>query len=310
MSSKFFRDAWLVVKKAGKNFTRNDPITLGGALAFFTIFASPPIIIMIIFLTGLITGEEMASREIFEIISSSVGQEGADLIRNIVRNYFVEGIGLLQKIVSVVIFLFAASTYFIIIQRSLNQIWQVKSKSGRKVTRIVKDRLVSFILILLMGITLLLSLVLESALVYLGNNFESYLPGGTPIFISVFGYIISFLAVMLILAMIYKFLPDVIIEWKVVWVGAAVTSFLFSLGKFLITFGLTSSNINNMYGAAGSTAIFLLWVFYSSLILFFGAEITQQYAREFAETIQPKEHAVKIVTHEADQDYLADEQNT
>lgn len=307
MTAKFFRDAWLVVKQAGKDFKRNDPIILAGALAFFTIFASPPILIMLIFLTGLITGEEMASREIFEIIRSSVGQEGADLIHNIVRNYFVEGISLLQKIISGVIFLFAASTYFIIIQKSLNQIWQVKAKSGRKFTRILKDRMISFILIFLMGVTLLLSLVLESALTYLGNNLDSYLPQVTAVLINILGYCISFLAIMIILGIIYKFLPDVKIQWGVVWVGAAVTSFLFTLGKFLITLGLTSSNIYDMYGAAGSTAIFLLWVFYSSMILFFGAEITQQYANQFAENIEPKEHAVKIVSHEANQDYLAEE---
>lgn len=307
MSKKFFRDGWQVVKKSAQNFKRNDPLTLGGALAFFSIFASPPILIMIIFLTGLITGEEMASREIFEIIRTSVGQEGADLIQNIVRNYFVEGLGLLQKIISGIIFLFAASTYFIIIQRSLNQIWQVKAKSGRKITRILKDRMISFILIFLMGVTLLLSLVLESALTYLGENLDAYLPIVTPILINIVGYAISFLAIMLILGMIYKFLPDVIIEWKVVWVGAAVTSFLFTLGKFLITFALTSSNIYDMYGSAGSTAIFLLWVFYSSMIVFFGAEITQQYATQFAENIEPKDHAVKVVTHEAAKDYIAEE---
>ncbi len=310
MSTKFFRDAWQVVKQAAKNFNQNDPITLGGALAFFSIFASPPILIMIIFFAGLITGQEMASREIFEIIRSSVGQEGADLIRNIVRNYFVEGISLIQQIVSIVIFLFAASTYFIIIQKSLNQIWQVKAKAGRKISRILKDRMISFILIFLMGVTLLLSLVLEVALTYVGNNLDAYLPQTTAVLINVFGYVISFLAVMLILGMIYKFLPDVIIEWRVVWVGAAVTSFLFTLGKFLITFALTSSNIYDMYGTAGSTAIFLLWVFYSSMILFFGAEITQEYASKFAENIEPKDHAVKIVTHEASQDYLAEEQRT
>lgn len=308
MSTKFFRDAWLVVKQAGKNFNRNDPLTLGGALAFFTIFASPPILIMLIFLTGLITGEEMASREIFEIIRSSVGQEGADLIQNIVRNYFVEGIGLFQKILSGVIFLFASSTYFIIIQRSLNQIWQVKAKADRKFTRILKDRLISFILIFLMGVALVLSLILEAALSFVGNNLDAYLPNITPILITVTGYVISFLAIMLILAMIYKFLPDVIIEWKVVWVGAAVTAFLFTLGKFLITFALTNSNIYDMYGTAGSTAIFLLWVFYSSMTLFFGAEITQQYATQFAENIEPKEHAIKIVTHKAGEDYIAEEE--
>lgn len=307
MSTKFFRNGWLIVKEAGKNFKRNDPITLGGALAFFTIFASPPILIMLIFLTGLITGEEMASREIFEILRSSVGQEGADLIQNIVRNYFVEGISLIQQIISVAIFLFAASTYFIIIQKSLNQIWQVKAKSDRKFTRLLKDRLISFILIFLMGVTLLLSLILEAAFSYFGNNLAAYLPNVTPIFINIVGYVISFLAIMLILAMIYKFLPDVIIEWKVVWVGAAVTAFLFTLGKFVITFVLINSNIYDMYGSAGSTALFLLWVFYSSMTLFYGAEITQQYATQFAENIEPKDHAVKIVTHEADKDYIPEE---
>lgn len=306
MRAKFFRDAWLVVKKAGKNFTKNDPITLGGALAFFTIFASPPILIMLIFLTGLITGEEMASREIFDILSSSIGQEGADLIQNIVRNYFVEGISLLERIVSGIIFIFASSTYFIIIQRSLNQIWQVRAKSDRKITRILKDRMISFILIFLMGVILLLSLVLEASLTYLGDNLNVYLPTVTPVLITVIGFVISFLAIMIILAMIYKFLPDAIIEWKVVWVGAAVTAFLFTLGKFVITFVLTNSNIYDMYGSAGPTALFLLWVFYSSMTLFYGAEITQQYATEFAENIEPKDHAVKIVMHEASEDYVAD----
>lgn len=307
---KFFKDARLVIEKARNRFMENNPITLAGALAFFSIFAAPPILIMIIFLAGLVTGHDMASQEVFQIIRTSVGQEAADLIHNIVRNYFVEGISLVQQIISGVIFLFASSTYFIIIQRSLNQIWQVRTKSGLHLKRVLKDRLISFILIMVMGIVLILSLVLETALVYLSNRLDYLIPGVTPVLVNIFGYLISYLAVMLILGMIYKFLPDVIIEWKVVWVGAAVTSFLFSLGKLAITFGLTQSNINNMYGTAGSTAIFLLWVFYSSLILFFGAEITQQYAREFAETIQPKDHAVKIITHEAEEDYIAEEQNT
>lgn len=308
MSLKLFRDAWLVIRKAGGRFMDNNPITLAGALAFFSIFAAPPILIMIIFLAGLITGQDMASQEVFQIIRTSVGQEATDLIQNIVRNYFIEGISLIQQIISVVIFLFASSTYFIIVQRSLNQIWQVRAKSGRNLKRVLKDRLISFTLIVIMGIVLILSLVLETALVYLSNRLDYLIPGVTPVLAHIFGYLVSFLAVMLILGMIYKFLPDVIIEWKVVWVGAAVTSFLFSLGKLVITFGLTQSNIHNMYGTAGSTAIFLLWVFYSSLILFFGAEITQQYAGEFAETIQPKDHAEKIVTHEA-VETIADEQD-
>lgn len=308
MSKNFFNNSLLVIKKAGKNFMKNDPITLAGALAFFSIIAAPPILIMIIFLVGLITGQDMASQEVFQIIRTSIGEEAADLIHNIVRNYFVEGIGLIQQIVSIIIFLFAASTYFIIIQNSLNQIWQVRTKSSRNLKRVLKDRLISFILIAVMGVVLMFSLLLEAALGFVSNNLDYLIPGVSPILIHIFGYLISFLAVVIILGMIYKFLPDVIIEWKVVWTGAAVTSFLFTLGKFLITFILTNSNIQDMYGTAGSTAIFLLWVFYSSLILFFGAEITQQFAMEFAENIQPKDHAEKIVTHKAGKDYIADEQ--
>lgn len=300
MTKRFFSNSLLVIKKAGKNFMKNDPITLAGGLAFFSIFASPPILIMIIFLVGLFTGDDMASRATFDIISSSVGEAGSELIHNIVKNYFVDEMNLLQKIISGVIFLFASSTYFIIIQKSLNRIWEVKVRAKRHITRILKDRLISFILISLMGVTLLISLVLEAALGYVSNPLDNFLPTVTPLLLSVFGYVISFLAVMLLLAMIYKFLPDVIIEWKVVWVGAAVTSFLFTLGKLLITFILTSSNIQDMYGTAGSTAIFLLWVFYSSIILLFGADITQQFADEFAENIQPKPHAVKIVTKEVE----------
>lgn len=308
MSTNFFENAWLVIRKAMSNFMQHDPIPLAGALAFFSIFAGPPILIMIIFVAGLITGQDFASQEAFNVISTSAGQEATELIQNIVRNYFVEGISLIQQIISIVIFLFAASTYFVIIQQSLNKIWQVRSRKGQSFLRILKDRLLSFILISLMGVVLILSFVLETVLVFLGNNLDQFIPGVAPVLVNIFGYVVSFLAVMLILGIIYKFLPDVIIEWKVVWVGAAVTSFLFTLGKLAITFGLTKSNIYDMYGAAGPTAIFLLWVFYSSMILFFGAEITQQYAREFAETIQPKEHAVKIVSHEADKDYIADEQ--
>lgn len=310
MSTNFFSNAWLVIQKARKNFIKNDPIILAGGLAFFTIFASPPILITIIYLAGLITGEEMANREIFAIIHSSLGPAAADLIQNIINNYFIEEMNVYEQIFTVVIFVFAASTYFIIIQKSLNRIWEVKSKPDNNLKKILKDRLISIILIFLMGVIFLLSLFLESSLAYLSNNIQEFIPGYSIISTNIAGFLVSIIAVMIIMAMIYKFLPDVIIEWKVVWVGAAVTAFLFTIGKFIITFGLTSSNIQNMYGAAGSTAIFLLWVFYSSLILFFGAEITQQYARSFAETIRPKDHAVKIVTHEADKDYIAEEQNS
>ncbi len=149
-----------------------------------------------------------------------------------------------------------------------------------------------------MGAILVVSLGAETALASLRSQLNNLSPLITPLILNILTIILSLLLGTLMLGVIYKFLPDVIIEWKVVWVGAATTSFLFILGKYLIGFALRSSNIQAMYGSAGSMAMFLLWVFYSSIILFFGAKITQQYALSFAETIQPKEHAVQIETRE------------
>jgi membrane protein len=149
-----------------------------------------------------------------------------------------------------------------------------------------------------MGVVLVVSLGAETVLASLRNNLNNFSPLITPLVLNVLAIILSLLLGTVILGVIYKFLPDVIIEWKVVWVGAITTSFLFILGKYIIGFALRSSNIQAMYGAAGSMAIFLLWVFYSSLILFYGAKVTQQYALSFSKSIQPKEHAVRIETRE------------
>lgn len=167
----------------------------------------------------------------------------------------------------------------------------------------LENRALSFGIILLMGMILVISLVSQSVLFTVRNTLREFSPLLTPFVLNLFSILLSLLLGTLILAVIYKFLPDVIIEWKVVWVGAAITSFLFTAGKFIIGFALYSSNVQKMYGTAGSMAIFLLWVFYSAIILFYGAKITQQYALSFAETIVPKKHAVKITTQEVEGEF-------
>ena len=287
-----------LIKDTARAFNENDPIMLAGALAFFTVFAIPPILIMIIYGIGLFSSQSVASTQVFNQIELLMGQAGAGILQDIVSNYIIVDQNLVQRLITIGIFLFASSSFFIIIQHAINKIWSVKPKPEKNFVKILKNRALSFGIILFMGVVLVASLGTESALSSIRATLQDFSPLITPLVLQILTIIVSLILGTLMLGVIYKFLPDVIIEWKVVWVGAFTTSALFILGKYIIGFALRSSNIQTMYGAAGSMAIFLLWVFYSSIILFFGAKITQQYAITFAETIQPKEHAVKIETRE------------
>lgn len=299
---KTISDILLLIRKAAHNFNENDPIMLAGALAFFTVFAIPPILIMIIFCLGIFTGHETATQEIFRQVEELIGMASADILQDIVEHYFVEDQNILQRLLAIGIFVFASSSFFIIIQHALNRIWNVQPKSKKNLGKILENRALSFGIIIVMGLILVLALGTNTVFLAIKDDLNVLSPLLTPFVLTVLGVLISLLLGTLSFGVVYKFLPDVIIEWKVVWVGAGLTSFLFLLGKYIIGFALRSSNVQAMYGTAGSTAIFLLWVFYSSIILFFGAKITQQYALSFAQTIQPKEHAVKIVTKEVEKD--------
>lgn len=295
---KTFFDIITLIRDAARQFNENDPIMLAGALAFFTVFAIPPILIMIIYGIGLFSSQSVASTQVFNQIELLMGDAGAGILQDIVSNYIIADQNVFQRLLTIGIFIFASSSFFLIIQHALNKIWSVRPKPDKNFLKILKNRALSFGIIFIMGAILVVSLGAETALATLRNNLNNVSPLLTPFILNLLAVILSLGLGTLILGVIYKFLPDVVIEWKVVWVGAATTSFLFILGKYIIGFALRSSNIQAMYGAAGSMAIFLLWVFYSSIILFYGAKITQQYALLYAETIQPKDHAVKIETRE------------
>ncbi len=295
-------DIVTLVQKSAQELKDNDPIMLAGALAFFTVFAIPPILIMIIFAIGLFTGQETAALEVFKQIEFLMGNAGADILQDIVAHYFVANQNILQRLLTIGIFIFASSSFFLIIQHALNRIWNVRPKSKKNALKILQNRALSFGIITAMGLILVLALITQTIFLAIRDDLNQLTPLLTPFVLTTLSIVIAFLLGTLCFGVIFKFLPDVLIEWKVVWVGAAITSFLFLLGKYLISFGLRNSNVEAMYGTAGSMAIFLLWMFYSSLILFYGAKITQQYALLHAETIQPKSHAVKIAIRELNEE--------
>ncbi len=202
--------------------------------------------------------------------------------------------GVIATIIGVVTILFGATGVFVQLQSALNRIWNVEPKPGAGIWSFVRTRLISFGMILGIGFLLLVSLVLSAAVSAVGTWATGLLPGSETL-VNILTFAVSFVLTTLLFAMIYKVLPDVEIGWRDVWIGAGVTAFLFTVGKSLIGLYLAKSSVASTYGAAGSLVVLLLWVYYSSQILFLGAEFTQVYATRYGSRIRPSKHAVPVV---------------
>ncbi len=295
---KYIKPFMEILKNSFSKYRKDDPIKLAGTTAYFTIFAIAPILIIIISVVGLIIKEETISQKIYLELNRLVGGEGTEFVKGLVRNFQSQEKSLSGTIIGFGIFLFTSTTFFSVLQKSLNFIWRVRAKPKHNILRTLLDRLLSFGLILSIGFILMVSLLIDASLSFLREFLERYIDEYTLYIIKPVNMIISFGIITLVFALIYKYLPDTRIKWRVIWVGALVTAVLFTLGKYLIGWALGSTNLNVIYGATGSVVIFILWVFYSSIIFFFGAEITQQYAEYYNFDIKPKDYAVQIEIHE------------
>lgn len=291
-----------IIRSSFSKFGEDKPIEQASTLAFFTILGIPPILIIIISILGLIIGEQSATQEVYAQIKAIIGQEGTKLIRDIVKNYQNTERSTIGTIIGIIIFIIAASTLFVTIQKSLNTIWSVKPKPKSNLLKVLIDRSLSFGVIISLGFILLISLLIDAGVAILGNYLSDIIPWLSEALLYAADVVISITMATIVFMILFKVLPDVKIKWKVTWVGALVTAILFTIGKFLIGYGLGNSDVGSMYGAAGSVVIVLLWVFYSSIILFFGAEITQQYAEQIDREIKPKDHAVLLETHEVEKE--------
>lgn len=275
---------------------------LAAALAYYTMFSIAPLLIIAIAIAGAIYGQDAAQGEIVGQIQGLVGRDGAEFIQSMIKNASKPGAGGgVATFIGIAVLIFGASGVFGQLQTALNTIWEVKPKPGRAVKSFVQARFLSFAMVLVIGFLLLVSLVLSAILAGISAYFGAFLPGSIAVG-RVLNFVISFGIITLLFASIYRFLPDVHVPWKNLWVGSAVTALLFNLGKFLLGLYLGSSGVSSTYGAAGSLVVILIWVFYSAQILLFGAEFTQVYSKYRGKPITPSKHAVSVNEEAADRD--------
>lgn len=293
-------EAWALLKNSAIEWWRDNTFRLAAALAFYTIFSVAPILLIAVGGASLFFSRATAVNRVVDEIRRLIGEQGAAAVRQVLESSAGLGQGAWAITVGVVTLILGSSVVFGELQSALNHIWGVKSEVRRGlILDLVLDRLRSFSIALGVGFLLLVSLVLSAALSALQDYLTNWMPS-VPWLWQAGNITISFFVVAVLFAMIYKFLPDVQIEWRDVWIGAVVTSFLFNGGKYLISLYLGHTALGSAFGAAGSFAVLLVWIYYSGLISFFGAEFTQVYARRRGRQIRPKRHAREVKKHSED----------
>ncbi|MDB5048969.1 MAG: YihY/virulence factor BrkB family protein [Fibrobacteres bacterium] len=279
-----------LVKDAAAQWGNDKASRLAAALSYYTLFSIAPLLIIAISVAGLAFGREAASNQIFQQIRGLVGDSGAQAIQTMVQSASQKGSGIVGTLVGLATLLLGASGAFGQLQEALNTIWEVKPKPGQGVKGFLRSRFLSFSMVLVIAFMLMVSLVASAALAGLGGYLDRILP--VPSWaLQAINFLVSFAVTALLFALIYKVLPDVRIRWRDVWIGGAATALLFSIGRLLIGLYLGKSSVGSAYGAAGSLVIILLWVYYSSQILFFGAEFTKIYANRYGSHMQPTPNA-------------------
>lgn len=277
---KALTKGWALVKQTVNDWIDDDVPTHAASLAYYTMFSIAPTLIIAVAVAGAVFGAEAARGEIRDQIQGLVGDAGAKVIEDMMANAAQPGASRLASILGIVALIFGATGVFAALQTALNHIWGVAPKVTNGVLAFLRTRVISFGMVLGVGFLLLTSLVVSAAIAALGNVLGRQGEQLEPIW-QALNFLVSFGVVTALFAMIYRVLPDIEIAWRDVWLGAAVTAVLFNIGKLCIGLYLGKSSFASSYGAAGSFAVLLVWIYYSAMVLFLGAEFTQVYATTY-----------------------------
>ena len=292
-----------IIKDTFKEFVNHNVLKLSASLAYYTIFSLPSMLIVVIGLCSIFYGKEAIQGTIFFQIHKFVGAEAALEIQHILQKTTLHHDNFIATIVGLITLLLGATGMFGEIQDSINSIWGLKTKPEKGLIKILLNRLISFSMVVVLGFILLVSLLLNALLETFFDNLKKHFSEGFINNLYLFDHAIMFGIIVLLFAFIFKALPDAKILWKDVWIGAFVTSILFMLGKFLISYYLAHNNQISAYGAAGSLIVILLWVYYSAIILYFGAEFTHVYVKHQGRSILPNKYAIWVEKNIVEKNY-------
>ena len=298
----FFTQAWQLLKATFAGFSGDRAMKLSAALAYYTVFSLAPLIIMLISVTSLIYGKAAVEGEVFNGINEFVGNEAAMQIQQTIKEVSVSENSVLAVIIGTATLFLGATGVFLEIQDSINMIWSVKAKPKKGWQRLIINRVLSFSMIISLGFLLIVSLVINGLILAMSNKLDDYFPDITLLLVQIINLVITFLVIAALFAIIFKFLPDVEISWKDVKMGAITTALLFMLGRYLIGLYIEKVAPGSAYGAAGSLVVILVWIYYSSAILYFGAEFTKVYAQKYGRAIRPPPYAAYILYQEQEKE--------
>jgi membrane protein len=283
-----------VVKETFSKWIDDKAPRLAASLSYYTIFAMAPTLVIVIAVASMVFGEEAAQGKIVTEIEELVGREGAEAVQTILRNSAQDDTGILATALSILVLIVGATTVFVELQDSLNTIWGVTPKPGRGILGMLRDRFLSFAMVIGTGFLLMVSLIVSAALTALQEWLGGMFPHLGITVVRIIQMVLSVAIFTVMAGAIYKVLPDVKIAWRDVAIGALITAVLFTLGKFLIGLYLGQSGVASTYGAAGSLAVLFVWIYYSGLIFFLGAEFTQVYANRWGKRVEPSANAILL----------------
>ena len=289
---------WLILRQAFTEFINDHGLKFSASLSYYTVFSLGPVLLIIISLAGIFFGKDAVEGKIYWQLEGLVGSAAALQIQQIIGNIEQSQVSRSGAILGLVILFIGATGVFTEMQDSINYIWSIKTKPKKSIVKFLFDRLISFSLIISFGFILMVSLAVHALVDMLHEKLQTFFDEATVFVFQGLNYIILFIVITTLFAVIFKILPDAKIRWKDTFVGATFTAVLFLVGKWFIGLYLGNSNIGVTYGAAASVVIILLWVYYSSIILYFGAEFTKIYTMNFGGGIVPKKTAVFIIKQE------------
>ena len=288
-----FRGIWDVLKDSFRKFGNDRIMKLSAALAYYTVFSVGPLLIVVVFICSFFFGKEAIEGSVYGQIQSFVGHDAALQLQEIIKNAAIAGKGKVAAIIGIVTLVIGATTMFAEMQDSINMIWGLKTKPKKSAWIILlKNRLLSFGVIASLGFLLLVSLSVSAVIEAISTRLQAQFPELTVVALYILNIIITFVIISALFGVIFRVFPDAKIKWKDVMAGAVATAVLFMVGKFAISFYISKSNIGTTYGTAGSLVILLVWIYYSSVILYFGAEFTKAYAIKYGDSIRPNEYAI------------------